>query len=127
MRLLILLIGLFLPLSVDAAKLEKVGGYSGAIWTQACTVLPYCGMGGSGVLIVTRMLTGAVLWTIGAGAVVIILYAAVRIVSSAGNEEVLGKARKVIFYAALGLLFAVLAGTIVNYVFALVAGIAGAA
>ena|SRR3989344_8944496 len=127
MRFLILLIGILLPQYVNAAGIQSVGNanWTRAMWTQACTVLAFCTEGGAeGVLIIVRRVTGAILSTIGVGAVVIILYAAVRIISSAGNEEVLSKAKKVIFYALLGLLFAVLASTIVSYVFNLVAGIA---
>ncbi len=123
MHLLLFLTGLMLPGRADAA-LESVGGFAASIWSQACTVLPYCGSGGTGVLIVTGIVTEAVLWTIGAGAVVVILYAAVRIVSSGANEEVISKSKKIIFYACLGILLAILGSTIVNYVFSLVAGIA---
>jgi hypothetical protein len=124
MRLLVLTIGLLLPLETHAA-LELLP-FTQTIWAQACAVLPYCGSGGTGVIIVTGMITKAVLWTIGAGATVVILYASARIVSSAGNEEVLGKSKKIIFYATLGILFAILASTIVNYLIALVSGIATA-
>ena len=134
MRIFLFLFGLLLPLralaqgSQSAAKatgLKAIGGdYTAAMWKKACTVLSYCEQGNSGILIVTDIVTRAVLWTIGAGAVVVILYASVRIISSAGNEEALSKGKKVIFYALLGLFFAVTAGVIVNYVFNLVGGIA---
>jgi len=125
MRFLFLLIGILFPLSVFAQALGQVGGgYASPIWAQACTVLPYCNMGGQGVLIVTGIIVEAVLWTIGAGSAVVILYAAVRMAASGASEEVLSKSKKVIFYAALGLLLAIMGSTIVNYVFSLVGNIA---
>ena len=125
MRSFFLLIGILFPSRVFAQALSQVGGgYASPIWAQACTVLPYCNMGGQGVFIVTGIIVEAVLWTIGAGAVVVILYAAVRMISSGGSEEVLSKSKKVLFYAALGLLFAIMGSTIINFVFSLVGGVA---
>ena len=96
------------------------------MWIDVCTILPYCGQGASGIAIVTGIFVKATLWIIGSGAVVIILLAAIRIVTSNGNDEVITKAKKMILYAALGLLFAILASVIVNTIFAFVAGIATA-
>ena len=126
MRSIILLTGLGLPLTAHAAGLADIGaGMVTGMWVDVCTTLPYCGMGATGVALLAGIVIRTVLWAIGAGAVVVILYAAAQIVTAAGNEERVSKARKTIFYALLGLFFAVLANLIVNYVFGLVAGIAG--
>jgi len=91
------------------------------LWTVPCTILPYCGAGATGIEIMTGIFAKAVLWIIGSAAVLIILYAAARMITSAGNDEIARNAyKKTILYALLGLLFAVLASTIVNYVFAFV-------
>ena len=122
---LVILLTALLPLPAYAGGLADVGAAMvTGMWIDVCTLLPYCGMGATGVGVITGIIVRTVLWIIGSSAILIILYAAVRIVSSAGNEETISKGKKVIFYAALGLLFAVLASTIVNYVFGLVSDIA---
>ncbi len=126
------LIGMFLTEKARAMGLSDIGmgdtfsaSFKG-MWDDVCTILPYCKKGDMGVAIVTGIIINTVLWLIGSAAVLIILYAAARIVASGGNDEMLSKGKKMIFYAVLGLLFAVLTSAIVNFVFAFVAGIASA-
>jgi len=107
-----------------AAGLADVGaGTAAPIWTAVCSYLPYCGQGANGVTIVTGILSNIILWTIGPAAVVVILYASIRLITSAGNDETVRKAMKeIILYALLGLILAMLSDTIINYIFALIAG-----
>lgn len=127
-----LLIGLlFTPIASamglgDIGMGDKFSGSFKGMWDDVCTILPYCKKGDMGVGIVTGIIIKTVLWIIGSGAVLMILYAAVRIVASGGNDEMITKGKKVIFYAALGLLFAVAASVIVNFVFSFVTGVASA-
>ena len=124
---LLILFGILLTQKASAMGLADIGaGFMTGMWIDVCTILPYCGQGATGVALVTGIIIQTVLWLIGSAAVLIILYAAVRIVASGGNDEMLSKGKKMIFYAVLGLLFAVLTSAIVNFVFAFVAGIASA-
>lgn len=127
MLTLLFLIGFLFAQQASAMGLSDIGaGFMSGMWTDVCTILPYCGQGASGVAIVTGIMIKTVLWLIGSGAVLIILFAAVRIVASGGNDEMVSKGKKMILYAVLGLLFAVLASIIVNFVFSFVSGVASA-
>jgi hypothetical protein len=122
------LVGLMItvPSTALAFGLADVGaGYVPGMWAGPCSVLPYCNLGANGVLIMTGIVINAILWAIGSAATLIILYAAIRLVVSGGNEEMVRKAwKEMIFYALLGLIFTILADTIVNYVIGLVSTIA---
>lgn len=52
---------------------------------------------------------------IGVAAVIIIIYAGIRIVTSQGKEDVVSEAKTMIFYACLGVIFSIMATTIVAY------------
>ena len=127
MKTIAFLIGFLLPVSTNAAGLADVGGGTSPIWAAACSMLPYCGSGASGVTIITGIVSNVILWTIGPAAVLIILYASIRIITSGGNDETVKKSmREIIFYAVIGLILAMLADTIINYIYAIVAGIVSA-
>jgi hypothetical protein len=126
MRFSAFLLGILLPGTASAEGLADIGnGYAASTWAQACTILPYCGMGANGIVIITGIVINTILWLVGSAAVIVILYAAIRMITSAGNDETVRKAwKETILYAALGLIATVLADAIINYVFSLVTGIA---
>lgn len=118
-----------LPVETAHAQGTNLGdigaGFVTGLWVDPCSILPYCDpfamWGVTGVEIITNIIAKTVLFFVGSGAILIILYAAARMVTSAGNDEVArNAAKKTILYALLGLLFAILASAIVNYVFGLV-------
>ena len=118
------MMSLFVPIA-HAAGLGAVGnGTAAPIWSAVCSYLPYCGQGTSGVMIMTGIISNVVLWTIGPAAVLIILYASIRLITSAGNDETVRKAMKeIILYALIGLVLAILEDTIINYIFAFIGSI----
>lgn len=120
---LLIALGILLPHFALAAGLADIGGFGSNAWTSVCAMLPYCGQGAGGVQIITGIIVKTVLWAVAGGAMVVILYAAARMISYAGNEEILTKSKKIIFYAALGLLLATLASTILNYIVSVVSTI----
>ncbi len=131
MKLLAILFGVRTTL---AAGLDAVGGgTANPIWAQVCTMLPYCNVGGVNPLgpgglgklsIITAIVSNFILWTIGPAAVIVIIYASIRLITSSGNDETVRKAwKEIILYAVLGLIFALLADTIINFLYALIAGI----
>jgi len=130
MQILAILIGLSLPLITSAMGVEDLGGGSTGLsdmWNGINAYLPgvHRQAGAGGVVIITSVVINTVMWAIGSAAVVIILYASIRIITSAGNEETVTKAwKEMILYACLGLIFAILSDVIVNYVINLVSGIA---
>jgi hypothetical protein len=127
MKLLLLFTGLIPTGIAHATGLADIGGgHASPMWTQVCSVLPYCGTSGAnGIYIITSIVIQTVLLAIGSAAVLIILYASFRLVTSAGNDETVRKVwKEMIFYAALGLVLAILADPILAYVLNLVGGIA---
>ncbi len=52
---------------------------------------------------------------IGVAAVIIIIYAGIRIVSSQGKEDVVSEAKNMIFYASIGVILSIMGSTIVAY------------
>lgn len=126
MKTFVVLIGFLFPAIAYADGLAQVGaGTANAVWAQVCTMLPYCGGGFDGVKVITTIVSNVILWMIGPAAVIIILYASIRLVTSGGNDETVRKSLKeIILYALLGLILAILADTIVKYVYNLIARIA---
>jgi hypothetical protein len=49
-------------------------------------------------------------------AVILIIYGGILMVTSAGNEEAVGKAKKIITYAAIGIVIIILSYSIVTFV-----------
>lgn len=133
MKKILILLGSLSPTLAIAANLNDVGkatispNYAKPMWDDICSILPYCGKGDQGVQIATGIVSKVILWTIGPAAVLVILYAAIRMVTSAGNDETVRKSMKeIILYALLGLILAVLADTIISFIYNLVAGIVSA-
>ena len=124
MKKLFLIVALFAG-RAKAAGIEAVGGGSNPsinqMWNDATSMLPYRGLGGQGVQLVVGLIVNTVTWFIGVSAVIIILVAALYMVTGAGNEEKIGKGKKLILYAAVGLILAVLTNAIINYVAGFVA------
>lgn len=121
MKLLLSIIGI--PTAYAASVLTGVGSADpgvAAMWSEICSVMPFCTVGTSAPLLVTLKLTGVILLFIGAAAVAMFIYAGIRIIISRGNEEGLGEAKKIAMYAALGIALAILADAIVYYAIGLV-------
>jgi hypothetical protein len=129
MNLFATLIATLRPIA-HAAGVEDVGGGISslpAMWDMMTLYLPYRTIGsrGLGPTTVTNIVINTVLGIIGAVAVLVIIFAAIQLATSAGNEEAVTKAKKIILYAAIGLILAVLANTIVYYLYNCVGDLAG--
>ena len=113
--------------TASAAGIRSIGGGAAdPIWAAACAMLPYCATpaGQQGIATAVGIVSNVILFTIGPAAVLVILYASARIVTSGGNDETVRKAMKeIILYALLGLMLAILSSTIINFVYNLITGI----
>jgi hypothetical protein len=95
------------PVLADAAS-NMVGGGAG-------TADPDKGVGRS----LDSQISTAInmlLWVVGASSVIMIIYGAIRFITSAGNPEKVKAAKNTIMYAVIGLAVALLAWAIVNFV-----------
>jgi hypothetical protein len=107
--------------SAHATGIDMLGANNPAIaamWDMIRAVFPYSNMGGNGVTFVSLVITSLILRLIGAIAVVVLIYAGIRMIT--GGEEGLGEAKKAVTYALVGLVGALIADAVVNYVIRLV-------
>lgn len=126
MRFLAFFIGLILPRAAHAFKsVQELGGGSPGIsqmWNFT-SLLPH--VGGNVFVVSTKIIIDAVRWTIGGAAIIVILYAAIRMITSAGNDQTIQDAwKKTIFFACLGLVLTILSDEILNFIDNLVRTIA---
>lgn len=106
-RLVLFLSGLLLPSSALAISINSYG------WN--CAGFLHCGDGQDAVVAIATNITVGVTATIGALAVIAVLYGAIRMATSQGGE---GKdaGKKAIIWGAVGLIAAILAAGIITYV-----------
>lgn len=113
------LIGLLVPKA--HALLNSVGsGGSGvdAMWSSICNTFPaaFCNLGEDGFAYVASMIIDFIFAIIAGAAVLVIIWAGIKMIFAAGNEEATGEAKKIIMYALIGLVLALLAETIKLFV-----------
>lgn len=119
MKLLTALIGFFVPQA--HAVLNEVGssgaGVSG-MWESICNTFPpaFCNLGLDGIAYAAGLVVDFVFAVIAGLAVLVIIFAGLKLIFSAGNEEAAGEAKKIILYALIGLLLALLAEVIKTFV-----------
>lgn len=110
MRVLLLLTGL-LPSVASAAGVQNVGQSNagiGSMWSQICSVLP-CSVRGGLVQFLSNATIKFVFPLVGGIAVLMVIYAGLRIIFSQGKDEAVTEAKKIILYAVLGVFFSMIA------------------
>lgn len=128
MRSLLVLIGLCLA---DAAYAQADGGLNdpnrftlggGAahpavtgMWAQICAVLPFCDVGAGAFMLFASKIAAFVLAVTGVLAVTVLLYAAIKIIASQGNEEGVNEAKKIATWALGGVILAITGQAVVQY------------
>ena len=53
---------------------------------------------------------------LGSASLIVLIYAGIRLITSRGNPDAIGKLRSTIIYAAIGLVLALSAGAIISFV-----------
>lgn len=71
---------------------------------------------------VIKSIVNVMLFIIGALAVIMIIYSGIRFATSGGNASTVTSARQTLIYAVVGLVIAILAYAIVNWVTAMIGG-----
>lgn len=122
MRVLLFAIGL-LPTVAYAAGVQNVGQSNagiGSMWRQICSVLPCTVPGGNLISFLSNSIIKFVFPLIGGIAVLMVIYAGLRIIFSQGKDEAVTEAKKIILYAVLGVFFSMIgyaAITFANWLF----------
>ena len=104
-------VGLITPISVSAANTDTIqGGANAAQGTQTPTNLF------TGKDPVFKAIVNVALFIIGAVSVLMLIYGGIKYTTSAGDEKAVTAAKNTIMYAVVGIVIAILAYAIVNFV-----------
>ncbi len=124
MRSVLLFLAGFLPQKVFAYQIEQVGRGDGidAMWSQITSIFPH--IEGNGVYFITGQIINFVLLMIGGVAVVVIIYAGLQMVLGPTGDSRLADAKKMIMYAVVGLILALLGDVVMGFVLSFLNGAA---
>lgn len=86
------------------------------MWNTICTTLPFCDVGSSAPQFFLDKITNFVFSIIVGVAIIIIIWAGIRLVTSAGDEQRITEARTTIIWVVVGLLAALVARTVVLFI-----------
>lgn len=110
--------GIFIPVA-HAVVLEQRGrGAAGvnAMWQAICGVFGHtCGLGVGAVPFFAQRVIDFVFPAVGTIAVMLVIYAGIRIIIARGQEDGLSEAKKIISHALVGVALAMLSGAIVAF------------
>jgi hypothetical protein len=115
MTLFSLIAGSLVP-AAHASSIEQLGAEAPGIsdmWGMLKSIFPHTDLGGRGVNFILLAITDFILRTIGAVAVMAIIYGGIKMITS--GEEGLGEAKKILQYAIGGLIAAICADAIVGF------------
>jgi hypothetical protein len=102
-----------------AAAIDKIVNNPGpgtqTMWQQICQTLPFCAVGKNAPMFVATKVGSFIAEVIGGAAVLVILYAAIRLVSARGGEEGVSESKKILLYAVIGLILAIISDAVVYY------------
>lgn len=114
--------------SVSAASIEQLGSGAPGIdgmWGQLKQLFPHTDLGGEGLAFIVLMFINIILRFIGGIAVLMIVYAGIRMMMTVADENAHMEAKKIVLFAGLGLIFAIGADAIVMYVMTVVRAASG--
>ena len=80
------------------------------MWETICSSLPYCNLGTSAPAFFSQRIVNFIFPLIVAAAVCVIIYAGIKMIT--GGEEGYTEAKTIITYAAVGIILAILTGSI---------------
>lgn len=108
------------PAGVAARTIDNTGLAGSEIvdgmWNDICSALPFCDVGEDAVDMIARQVINVVFDIITSLAVIVMMYGGIKMIASRGNEEGYAQAKKVAFYAGVGLIIALLAENLVLYI-----------
>ena len=120
MSLFLFLIGSFLPVAHATLSGAGQGGPGvSTMWSHICGILPcVTGLGGGSTLIdaLSNSVISFVFPLISIVAVIMVIYAGIRIIMSDGDESKVSEAKKIIMYAAAGVILSIMTTAIITFV-----------
>lgn len=101
-------IGLLAPVSVGATALDEI--------CESNPDSPLCPKDGGDLMSYVKKISDIMMTILGVLSVVMIVYGGIQYTISAGDAKKIESAKNTILYSVIGLVVAILAGTIVNFV-----------
>jgi hypothetical protein len=128
MHTLAFLLGMLVPKA--HAILNTVGSGGAGVddmWTTICNTFPaaFCNLGANAPEYIAGIVVDFVFAVIVGIGVLVIIFAGLRLIFAAGNEEATADAKKIITYALLGIVLALMAEAIKTFVIVVVERAAG--
>jgi|GEM_PF-1380643 hypothetical protein len=118
MSLMRVILSLFVP-TAHAVTIDTAGTALGpgvaTMWAMICSTLPFCSVGTGAPALLALKVTSLLLRLIGGVAVGVIIYAGIRLIIARGGEEGRTEAKKIVMYAVLGLILALVADALITY------------
>jgi hypothetical protein len=115
-------IGTLLLPQAHAATLEQIGTDGPGItemWAEILSIFPHTGYGSGGFAYVVELVAAIILRFIGGVAVLVIIYAGIRMMMTVGEEGAFEEAKKTLLYAVIGLFLVMGTDVIMQYVLSL--------
>lgn len=102
--------------SVSAVVLDQTGGATvSGMWATICSVLPWCNLGAAAPVFFATRIANFIFLIISGVAVCCIVYGGIKMMLQQGDDTAIAEAKKIVIAAAVGLVLAMLAYTIVGY------------
>ena len=118
MNTLSLILGWLVPIA--SAKTLETAGQGGvgidAMWSSICSVLPCSVQGPDLVSFFGAKIVRFIFPMVSVVAVIMVIYAGIKIVTSDGSDDKVSEAKKIIMYAVGGVILSMLATAILNFV-----------
>lgn len=118
MHTILSIVGTFITRAY-ASSLEQLGTGAPGIdnmWAELKSFFPHTDMGSQGLTYLLLIITNFILRFIGGVAVLLIVYGGIRMIMTVASETSHDEAKKIIQYAAIGLILTMGADAIVLYV-----------
>lgn len=114
-----LLLPLFLALlpAAHAVVLNTTGGAAAAgMWASICAFMPYCDLGAAAPQFFACKVSHFFFLIITGAAVCAITYGGIKMMAGTGQDSGYEEAKKIVMYAAIGLVLAILSKTLIDFV-----------
>lgn len=108
---------LIIPIELASASIDTLGQTGDGVpemWNGIKSVFPHSDADQYGFTLILFIAMDFVLKTIAAAAVIMVIYAGIKMIT--GGEEGLGEGKKIITYAVVGIICALLADVVVSWV-----------
>lgn len=116
--LLTLIHHLLIP-EAHAVTLESAGATNPGValmWMQICNILPFCGVGLDAPRMFACKIARFIFGSISGLGVCVVIYAALRMTIAQGDDSAIDEAKKMIYYAAGGIVLSMIAFAMVPFI-----------